>query len=190
MFMGSIHLEIYVGIPGSGKTTIAAHIAKKAIKLGIPVYSNVPIKGTYNLNPKIDLGRYLIEDCVVLIDEAGLEHSNRNFKSFSEFNKQFYKLHRHYKAKVFVFSQADDMDLIIRNIAFKFWLVKQSLIPYLTVAKPTRRYIGIDDMTHELKSMMEFKSFLFTKRYINPLVWKMFNTYEAPRLEDKVWIKW
>lgn len=189
-YFKKIHLEVYFGVPGSGKTTLATWLAKKAIRLGIKVYSNVPINGTLKLNPKEDLGKYLIEECLVVIDEAGLEHSNREFKTFSKDNRYFYKMHRHYRAKVVVFSQADDMDIVIRNLAFKFWLVKKSLIPYFTVAKGIHKYIGIDSMTHDIKSMYDFDFFLFNKWVFNPPLWKMFNTYDAKILPEKSFEKW
>ena len=38
-------LTIYFGVPGSGKTTMAAYLAKR-FKRGYNVWSNVPITGT------------------------------------------------------------------------------------------------------------------------------------------------
>lgn len=189
-YFKKIHLEVYFGVPGSGKTTLASWLAKKAIKRGINVYSNVPINGTLKLNPKEDLGKYLIEECLVIIDEAGLEHSNREFRTFSKDNRYFYKMHRHYRAKVAVFSQADDMDIVIRNLAFKFWLVKKSIIPYFTVAKGIHKYIGIDNISHDIKSMYDFDFFIFNKWVFNPPLWKMFNTYDAKILPEKLFDKW
>ena len=189
-YFKNIHLEVFFGVPGSGKTTIAAWLANDAIKKGIKVYSNVPIKGTYCIDPKKDLGVYLIEECLVIIDEAGLEHSNREFKSFSQHNRYFYKMHRHYRAKVAVFSQADDMDIVIRNLAFKFWLVKKSILPYFVVAKGIHKYIGIDNISHDIKSMYEFDIFLRNKWIFCPPVWKLFDTYDAKPLEKKVFEKW
>ena len=189
-YFKNIHLEVFFGTPGSGKTTLAAWYAKKAIKLGINVYSNVPIKGTYKIDVKEDLGKYLIEECLLIIDEAGLEHNNREFKTFSRENRYFYKMHRHYRAKVIVFSQADDMDLVIRNLAYKFWLVKKSIIPYFVTAKGIHKYIGIDNISHEIKSMFEFDFFLFNKWIFAPPCWKLFDTYEAKKLPEKKFEKW
>jgi len=78
-------LNVYFGVPGSGKTTFAAHLTRwalhenalirfcrrhqnvftrfilnsKYLKRRIPVYSNVPITGAYQLNPQLDIGRYM-----------------------------------------------------------------------------------------------------------------------------------
>ena len=70
---------VYFGVPGSGKTTFAAWVAKRVLKKGGRVWSNVPIKGTIKLNPADDIGKYLIQDGHVLIDEAGVEYNNRDF---------------------------------------------------------------------------------------------------------------
>lgn len=102
-------LNIYFGVPGSGKTTVAAHIFRKAnkeakiitwckkhkrkkiprfilkssfFKRQLDVYSNVPITGAYELNPNQDIGIHHIENAKIIIDEAGIEYNNRNFKAF------------------------------------------------------------------------------------------------------------
>ena len=93
-------LDIYFGIPGSGKTTLAAFFAKKAMKKKIPVYSNVPITGTYELDVHCDIGKNYIEDALVLIDEAGVEYNNRNFKNMPQ-HQIYFQVFRHYKSKLF-----------------------------------------------------------------------------------------
>ena len=178
-YFRQVHLEIYFGVPGAGKTTYAACLAKQAIKLGVPVYSNVPIKGTYKLEPKLDLGKFLVERCLVIIDEAGLEHNNREFAKFSKDNRYFYKFHRHYSAKVAVFSQADDMDLTIRNVAFRLYLIKKSFLPGFILIKPMIKKIDIDKNTHQPTAMYDWDFFIFNKRVFAPKYWKMFDTYEA-----------
>ena len=65
-------LSVYFGVPGSGKTTFASYLAKKDLKHGLKVYSNVPIVGTYRLEPKQDIGIYMIEDARLIIDEASI----------------------------------------------------------------------------------------------------------------------
>ena len=50
----------YFGVPGSGKTTVAAYLAKKDLKKKRNVYSNVPITGAYKIS-KEDIGKFLIE---------------------------------------------------------------------------------------------------------------------------------
>ena len=131
-------LNVYFGVPGSGKTTFAAYLTRwalhenalirfcrrhgnpltrlilnsKYLKRRISVYSNVPITGAYRLDAKVDIGHYMIEDAKIIIDEAGIEYNNRNYKSFPQEAIYFYKYHRHYRVSVDVFSQSyEDMDV-------------------------------------------------------------------------------
>lgn len=39
-------IQIFFGLIGSGKTTLAANIARKASKRGLRVFSNMPIKNS------------------------------------------------------------------------------------------------------------------------------------------------
>ena len=104
-------MACYYGAPGVGKTTYAAFLADRYIRSGIPVYSNVPIKGCYKID-RDDVGRYLIENCLILWDEVGVDFNSRNFKSnFTKDQIKFWKYHRHERAEVAIFSQGfDDMD--------------------------------------------------------------------------------
>ena len=77
-------LNVYFGVPGSGKTTFAAYLTKwalrenalirfcrryenaltkmilnsKYLKRRIDVYSNVPITGAYRLDANVDIGNF------------------------------------------------------------------------------------------------------------------------------------
>lgn len=146
-------LNVYFGVPGSGKTTFAAYLTKwalhenaiirfcrknqnfltlpilksKYLKRRIPVYSNVPITGAYKLDAKADIGKFMIENAKVIIDEAGIEYNNRNYKSFPPESVYFYKYHRHYQVSVDVFSQSyEDMDVTLRRLAQNFYVVRRS----------------------------------------------------------------
>lgn len=185
-------LSIYFGVPGSGKSTFAAHLTRKCFKNKIPVYSNVPIIGAYQYDTN-DLGKYLIEDCKLIIDEAGLEFNNREFKKFSRENLEFFKLHRHYGCSVDVFSQTyDDMDKKIRSLAYRLFVVRRSLIPLVVSVVPIRRSVGIDEQTHQICDFYKFDPLLIrlftTKRIFIPKYWKYFDSYSAPALPAKKFI--
>ena len=111
-------LYSFYGAPGSGKSTLACFFARKAIASGITVYSNMPIVGCREFT-KADLGTWLMEDCLVLWDEVGVDANSRNFKSnFTQDQIKWLKYHRHEHAMVMIFSQGfDDMDKIIRTLS-------------------------------------------------------------------------
>lgn len=183
-------LSVYFGVPGSGKTTFAAYLAKKDLKHGGKVWSNVPISGTYQLDPKEDIGNYMICDGRVIIDEAGIEYNNRDFKKFSEKQLYFYKYHRHYELAVDVFSQGyDDMDKKIRTLAQRLYVVKRSLIPFCVTRRQIAKRVGINEMTKEI--IDEYYFVPFSRKWIwCPPLWKMFNTCSREEYPEKEWPVW
>lgn len=176
--------DIYFGVPGSGKTTFAAYLAKKALKKNKKVYSNVSIKGTYEVC-KADIGNYLIDNGLLLIDEAGVDYNNRKFKSFTDEEVYFFKYHRHYKVDVAIFSQGyNDMDLKLRTLATKLYIVKKSIFPGFIKRKLISKKLGIDKQTKQIIDQYSFA--IFGTKYIYcPKLWKMFNSYSTKDLPIK-----
>ena len=180
----------YFGVPGSGKTTIASWLARNDKRKNKKVWSNVPIKGTYKLD-KEDIGKYMISNGRLILDECGTEFDNRNFKkNFTDEQVKFFKLHRHYKVDINCFSQFwNDIDIKLRNLSTKLYLLKKSAIPFFIVRKEIGKKISINKETKEIIDEYYFKK-LATKWYFAPKVWKMFVTDERPELPEKVWETW
>ena len=208
-------LNVYFGVPGSGKTTFAAYLTRWALhenalirfcrrhgnpltrlilnlKRRISVYSNVPITGAYRLDAKVDIGHYMIEDAKIIIDEAGIEYNNRNYKSFPQEAIYFYKYHRHYRVSVDVFSQSyEDMDVTLRRLAQNFYVVRRSLVPGCIVAIRIRRRVGVDEQTKQIQDLYSMGlPVLDTKRIFSPPLWKLFNSYSRKELPQKEWLTW
>lgn len=186
LFKRGCSFDIYFGVPGSGKTTVAASICKKRLKKGGRVFSNVPILGAYKLN-RSDIGKYNISNCLMILDEAGVDYNNRNFKSFSDEETYFFKLHRHYKVDIAMFSQDfEDMDIKLRKLATRYFLIQKSLVPFCISRRSISKFIGINDQTHQIEDQYKFK--WFSRRLIfAPSVWKMFDTEERKILPEKEW---
>lgn len=183
-------VSIYFGVPGSGKTTFAAYLARHDLRRGIPVWSNVPITGCYQLDPKTDIGTYMICGGRVIIDEAGIEYNNRDFKDFSKKSLYFYKYHRHYQLAVDVFSQGfDDMDKKIRTLAQKLYVVKKGILPWFIHRRQIKKRVGINDMSKEIIDEYYFVPWS-TKIIFSPPLWKMFNTISREEYPEKDWNKW
>lgn len=183
-------VSVYFGVPGAGKTTLAAWLVKQDLKHHREVYSNVPITGAYKLDVK-DLGVYHIENASVIVDEAGIEWNNRNYKSFPQTTIKFLKYHRHYQTSVDVFSQSyEDMDITVRRLAQRFYVVRKSrILPFFIVRQRIGRKVGINEVSKDI--IDEYSFVPFGKRYIFcPVLWKMFNTLSREQLKPKEWEKW
>lgn len=213
-----LQLNVYFGVPGSGKTTYAAYLARNAARKSLvirlcerfpnrftarilagkswkrpyTVWSNVPISGTLQLNAREDIGKVMIQDGKMIIDEAGVEFNNRNYKNFPPDAIKFFKYHRHYGVSVDVFSQSfEDMDVTLRRLAQNFFVVKRSVLPFFVVTKRIRRKVGIDDNTHQLCDHYSFGLPLLDSKWIFcPPLWKMFDSYDYDELPPKQWTYW
>ena len=189
-FKPEYQLKIYFGVPGSGKTTLAAKLAYKAIKKGIPVYSNVPIEGCYEIDAHNDLGTYKIENALIIIDEGSIEFNNREYKSFPKKLIKFFKLHRHYKCRICVFSQsAVDVDITLRRLAQVMYVCKRTFLPFVYKYYKIGIKVGINELTKELCDEY-YKIPFSTSRTLAPRYWKLFNSFDAPKLEDKDFKLW
>jgi len=179
-------LSLYFGIPGAGKTTFAAYLARQDLKHNRKVFSNVPITGTIRVE-KEDVGRSMMVDGRLIWDEAGIDYDNRKM-DMSKDEIYFYKYHRHYQMNVDFFSQGLDVDIKIRKLARHIYLVRNSILPFFIERKEIGRRVGIDDISHQIVDEYFFKPG-FKLIYCPPL-WKLFNTYSRRQLPEKSWTNW
>lgn len=106
-------LYLILGNKGTGKTAYMTKLAYKYYKKGYSVFTNF---GIFN---NIDNYYYLREypkDSVIFIDETGLIHDNRQFKSFPQEAVEFFKYQRKRKLIVYLSSQSADVDKKIRDV--------------------------------------------------------------------------
>lgn len=181
-------IDMYIGLPRSGKSTIAAAEAYKAIKQGIKVYSNVPIKGTYSFKIEM-LGIYDFRNALIIIDEAGIDMCNRKTLSLPMHVIKFFKLFGHYKLKILCFSQANDSDIVLRRCSSRMFLVKRGLLPWVTTALPVTVKIGPNKDGSDICQQYTIPDsalarILARKKYWMPRYWKMFDSFEAPVLNE------
>lgn len=186
--------------PGTGKTTLAASKVREHLRAEIfgkansenkKVYSNVPVIGAYKFDIK-DLGKKDFRDCILIIDEAGSEVSNRNWHSnLDDDQVKFLKKHRHYNVDVYLFSQAyGDVDNKFRELTTKLYMLKKSRIPFMIYATAIRK--RMDLINGQIVQFFEWspkESF----RFFNANLWAYFNSYDEgkplPKMEDIRWIK-
>lgn len=123
LFYNPYKLILYAGEKGQGKTLKLAEIANKHDK----VYSNFGIGEALNQEYwKYDYP----ENSALFIDEIGLKHNNRNFKSFPEGAVEFFKYQRKKKLYIYLSSQTMDFDKKIRDMLDYMVIVKRLPNPF------------------------------------------------------------
>lgn len=171
--------------PGIGKTTYAAkivrdNVVRKLNEENKPVYSNVPIIGAIQLENIKDLGKYLYKDCVIVIDEAGSELSNRNWHNNLDLDTiDFIKKHRHYNVDIYLFSQAHaDVDNKFRELTTKILMLQRTWIPFQIHARAIRKKMDlVNGAIVEFYEWYEEQSF----KFFNPTLWAYFNSYDIDK---------
>ena len=188
-------LYMVFGKKGSGKSTLLTKLAIIHARKGWTVYSTERVPGAYLISPD-DIGKVHLEpNSVLLVDEVGMIYDNRNFKNFDTAVRDWFKLQRHYGVKVYLFSQAFDIDKKIRDLTDNMYLIT-NWFNCLSVARKINRRITIvhadnggtgeshlaDDMDFTPWFTIPFGGALFT--WI-PAWAKYFDSFSAPPLPHK-----
>lgn len=188
-------LSVWVGLPGSGKTSVAVYACRKFKKKepNKTVYSNVPIIGTIKYS-NIELGHKAIENGLVIFDEAGITEFGRNFKKNmnDEYKLEFLKKYRHHDIyKFLVFSQAVDFDKVYYDLASSLHILKK-IGPWTLVWHYRRAITGFDSQTGKpiFGWKLEFFPWDRLSFIFRPPTYKYFDSYERMELEPFEPIPW
>lgn len=185
-------MTLFIGAPGSGKTTLAAYFCRRFMRRNPDknCFSNVPILGAKRLDCNLDLGKYLVEDGLVVIDEGGITYNNRAYKSLPKETIQFAKLYRHYGIRHFLFfSQGMDIDITFVRLCDRVCVVRRSIFPFFVFIREVKKVVGVDDVTKQLVDQYQYKPLGFHWVFM-PLAWRYFDTYETPYLPSKTFPVW
>lgn len=138
-FINPYKLYFYFGKKGSGKSTLLSKIAYENLKKGHQVYSQEVMSfkirtkafhkkellSTLPIEPR-DIYNYSFPDgSVILIDEASLLWSNRDFKTFDKKVVNWFQQQRKYKVSVHLFSVSFDIDKKIRDLCDEMYIVRK-----------------------------------------------------------------
>lgn len=189
----------YFGLPGCGKSTFLAKFARHYIDNGyrVFVHKDSPVDGCY-LFDWTDLGRFDMSNSVILIDEISLKADNRDFKSLQEHIKKFFILHRHYHCDIIWFTQQyDGVDRKIRELTTcLFYIRSAGLFSY---AIRIDRFIWVHKEQKQILVGYKISNFfrcLFSwlngclKICYRPKYYRYFDSYEAPVLPSKLFLKY
>lgn len=144
-------LIMVFGKKGSGKTTYLVKVARRYLKRKKLVYSNVRLKDVVYVDPLVDDLSSLPDGSVILLDEVGMIWDNRNFKSFRTSDRDYFKMQRHHRHVVYLFSQTFDVDVKIRVLTDQMYLVK-SCTNFLSSVRRISRTLDIVEATADSES--------------------------------------
>lgn len=184
-----------VGVPGAGKSTLMVKLAQQYRARGWNVYADTYIPGTYKIDPS-DLGQFAQDEkSIILLDEIGTTWDNRAFKQFQTYSRDYFKLHRHHKHRIFMFSQSFDVDKKIRDVTDKIYLLI-NFFGWFSVAKEIKmRWVAVqpgENSEGRLAKAMIVTPFLLApfgaRMYIFIPRWvKLFNSFELDPLPAKTY---
>lgn len=132
-------VKLYFGLPGCGKTTLMAKLAKDNISKYCHVYGNVKMSiPGYTFIDNDCIGKYDLNHALILIDEATLFADSRDFKNFKFDTMEYFLKHRHFKVDIVLFVQQwDAIDRKIRTITDRvYWVYKPILFPWISKCIP------------------------------------------------------
>lgn len=189
-FRNPYKLIMVFGKKGAGKSTLIAKLAVRALKKGHPVYCTIDVPGCRLFDVSL-MGKFNFPaDSVIFIDEVGMIWDNREYKNFKPEVRDWFKLQRHNRVTVYLFSQTFDVDVKLRNLTDYMYLV-QKHFGVLSIARKIKRGIVIvnpdgqseariaDSLEFEplLLSLFGLKSYIFT--WI-PHWTRFFNSFDLP----------
>ncbi|MCM1191047.1 MAG: hypothetical protein NC123_04395 [Butyrivibrio sp.] len=184
-------LIMVFGKKGSGKTTLITKLARQALKKGKQVYSTVYIPGCRAFDvTKVGLFNFP-EESVVFIDEVGMIWDNRQYKDFKPHVRDWFKLQRHNRVTVYLFSQTFDVDVKLRNLTDYMYLVVNHF-GVLSIARKIKRGIVIVNPDGQsearIADSLEFESFWLSLFGLRSQIWtwiphwtKYFDSFEIPQ---------
>lgn len=151
------------GKKGCGKSTYACKLVKQYTKRGYKCFSNMHLKGTYDIDVNLLDTMTLPPKSLLIVDEAGIIYNNRRYKDFKQGVVEWYKMQRHEQCVVWLFSQSFDVDLKLRDLTDRMYLMT-NLFGVCSYLKQIKKYPDIRTSDNsaggELVDCVEFTSFL------------------------------
>ena len=159
-YINPYKLYFYFGKKGSGKSTLLSKIAYENLKKGHQVYSQEvmsfkirtkafhkkELKSTLPIEPRNIYDYSFPSGSVILIDEASLLWSNRDFKSFDKKIVNWFQQQRKYKVSVHLFSVSFDIDKKIRDLCDEMYIVRKYMRVFSVAKHVVRKPVIVHPM--------------------------------------------
>lgn len=140
-YLNPYKLTMVFGKKGSGKSTLMVRMAYEYLSKGWTVFCTEKLDGCVLIDYN-DIGfKQIPPYSLLLVDEVGMIWDNRNYKSFKPEVRDWFKLQRHYKVKVVLFSQTFDIDKKLRDLTDEMFLCINVLRVFSWAKRITRRVV-------------------------------------------------
>lgn len=183
-------LYFLFGKKGAGKSLYMVKLMIRYLKKGWTVYSDIDCLNLpgVRLISASDLGKFRpVEHSAIFLDEAGILFDNRNFKNFDAGLRDFFKLQRKYRCRVYLNSQSFDIDKKIRDVVDHMALVV-NIGNIFSVYRPIKRSITLTEPSAEAESRiadrLSFESIFRWKITYLPRFFRYFDSFDAPFREE------
>lgn len=195
-YLNPFKLTMVFGKKGSGKSTLMVRLAYKYLCMGWNVFCTERLDGCIHIDYR-DIGYKNIPPySVLLVDEVGMIWDNRNYKDFKPEVRDWFKLQRHYKVKVVLFSQTFDIDKKLRDLTDDMYLCNNVLRVFTWAKRITRRVVLVKpgpDTPARIDEELAYDGLLwwpFGSRILTfiPLWAPFFDSHNCPVLPEKEWI--
>lgn len=145
-------IRVFFGKPGVGKTTLCCKMAYKNRHRYDHTYCNfsnsVPGCATCDTKELGSKWTFPLHSYIAL-DEAGIEFNSRKTLSLPQPMIAWFKLHRHYRCDIDVFSQSwNDMDITLRRLTNELWYMYR-LGPW-TLCRKVYKRVTVDKHTEQI----------------------------------------
>lgn len=189
-------ISLYFGLPGCGKTTILTSIAYRELHNKHSKYTNIygnvhlALPGYIYIDNSC-IGKYLLENSLILIDEATLFANSREYMQFSKDLLSFMVQHRHFNVDIVLFSQRwDSLDKNIRTITDRVyyvyktallgnWITTCYRIPYGIIIPSGKKQDG-EKLGEIIQGYCKppLLQRIFAKRIFRPKYYKYFDSWD------------
>lgn len=179
-------LTFIFGKKGAGKSCYMVHEMLKLQKRGWTIYTDM--QDVYIPGVRLTTVNDLVVGApephsAIFLDEVGISMDNRNYKSFPPGLRDFFKYLRKMKCRLYMNSQAYDVDKKVRDTVDSM-VLQTSLFNCISISRPIVRSVTLTESTAQADSRiaddLRFTSVFSWRFYWMPSYFKYFNSLEMP----------
>lgn len=194
-YLNPYKLTMVFGKKGSGKSTLMVRMAYEYLAMGWTVFCTERLDGCIYIDYNEIGFKQIPPNSLLLVDEVGMIWDNRKFKEFKPEVRDWFKLQRHYKVKVVLFSQTFDIDKKLRDLTDDMYLCTNVLRVFSWSKRIVRKVVLVQpgkDMPARIDEELAYDWLIFWpfgSRILTfiPSWAPFFDSHNCPELKAKDW---